>query len=70
MYCSSVPIGRVDSIFCYGMPNQPWMSSRIIGISHNHSEIQESRLIFERIGAKRVIFQENEASQNNKIFNI
>jgi len=46
------------------------MSSRIIGISHNHSEIQESRLIFERIGAKRVIFQENEASQNNKIFNI
>ena len=70
MYCSSVPIGRVDSIFCYGMPNQPWMSSWIIGISHNNSEIQESRLIFEPIDTKSVIFLENKASQNNKLSNI
>jgi hypothetical protein len=46
------------------------MSSRIIGISYNHPGIQESRLISERIDTKRVIFQENEASQNNKLFNI
>ena len=66
----SVPIVRAQYVFCHGIPNQPQMSNRIISNCHNRPGIQKSRLISERIDTKRVIFQENKTSQNNKLFNI